>query len=79
MYVLPWSCLCSAMHLDLCALTYYGCLLVALDVSVLINATIHNCFQPIDRRLDADVQSLFYCRIHATRKEILLLFLQYLI
>lgn len=37
----PWSCMCSAMHIDLCALNWYGCLLVALDISVLINATIY--------------------------------------
>lgn len=79
----PWSCMCSAMHIDLCALNWYGCLLVALDMSVRRNATV-NSFQPIDRIFDADVQSppfFFYCKLHATGKKncILLLLLQYLI
>lgn len=41
---------CCAMCLDLCALNRLGCLLVALDMSALINATLYS-FEPIDRIL----------------------------
>lgn len=65
---LPWSSMCSAMHIDLCALNWYGCLLVALDISVLINATIYT-FQPVDRILyRAFLFSFFYRKLHATGK-----------
>lgn len=51
----------STMHIDFCALNRYGCLLVALDVSVLQNATIFHSFQPRDEVFNADVQPFFNC------------------
>lgn len=78
---LPWSCMCSAMHIDLCALNWYGCLLVALDISVLINATIYKFSA---RRQDFLMLMyrafffFFYRRLHATGKCILSLLFQIL-
>lgn len=49
----------STMHIDLCALNQYGCLLVVLESSVLLNPIIFNKFQPVDRVFNADVQYFF--------------------
>lgn len=59
-FFVPWSCMCSAMHIDLCALNWYGCLLVASDVSVLGDATTQSGVEPAHRTSHADVQSLSF-------------------
>lgn len=55
---ITWSFTCSAMRIDLCALKWYGCLLVALDISVY--ATISNSFHPVDGILMLMCRSLLF-------------------